>query len=84
MPEIHFESALLTSPAVYDEQKQIITLEFRGGQKYNYQDFTPQDWAEFAAAESKGKHFLRVIKPKFVCTKLPPEEKTSAEETGNN
>jgi hypothetical protein len=84
MQEIHFESTVLASPAIYDEQKQIMTLEFRRGPKYNYLDFTPQDCAEFAAAESKTKHFLTVIKPRFACVKLPPEEKTSGEETGNN
>jgi frataxin-like iron-binding protein CyaY len=74
MIELTFESGLLKSPAVYDAEKQVLTLEFNRGGKYNYSEFTPQDWAEFIAADSKGKHFLRVIKPKFACTKLPPEE----------
>ena len=76
MIELQFESGLLKSPAVYDAKRAVLTLEFNRGGKYNYSEFTPQDWAEFVAAESKGKYFLRVIKPKFACSKLPPEEKT--------
>jgi hypothetical protein len=74
MEEMIFESGLLKSPAKYEAEKQVLTLEFNRGGRYNYAEFTPADWADFIAADSKGKHFLRVIKPKFACAKLPPEE----------
>jgi hypothetical protein len=45
---------------------------------YHYAEFTAEDWAAFQAAESKGSHFLRAIKPKFACTKIGTE-KTNAE-----
>jgi hypothetical protein len=67
------ESGLLKSFA-YDAEKQILMLQFQRGGCYEYSEFTPQDMAAFEVAESKGKHFLREIKPKFACKKLPAEE----------
>lgn len=58
----------------YNVQTQILTVAFLRGGIYNYLEFTPADLAEFQAAESKGKHFLKKIKPNFACEKLPPEE----------
>lgn len=79
MISMEFESELLKPPAQYDEEKQILTLEFKRGGKYEYAEFTPQDWADFVAAESKGRHFLKVIKPHFACTRLPLEENEDGE-----
>jgi KTSC domain len=76
-----FESSMLKSPAFYDPETQVLTLEFARGQKYNYLEFTPQDWADFVSAVSKSSHFLHVIKPRFACVKLPPEEKPDAEKS---
>lgn len=46
---------------------------------YHYAAFTAEDWKAFQAAESKGSHFLKVIKPKFACTKVEPEKKDAEE-----
>jgi|HubBroStandDraft_1064217.scaffolds.fasta_scaffold00161_20 hypothetical protein len=82
MEILEFHSELLKAPALYDEAKQILTLEFQRGGKYEYLEFTPDDWAAFAASDSKGRHFLKVIKPHFACSKLPEEESTDGEKSG--
>ena len=52
----------------YDPESQTLAVRFKGkgdrpGSLYHYQNFTPDDWAAFQAAESKGSHFIRTIKP---------------------
>jgi KTSC domain len=47
----------------HDPQSNTLAIRFRGGGIYHYQNVTPADYAAFAAAESKGKHFGKHIKP---------------------
>lgn len=67
----------------YDAATQTLELAFASRKEgepekvYHYHSFTPADWEAFEAAESKGSHFCRVIKPGFACTKVEeaPKEK---------
>jgi hypothetical protein len=68
----------------YDAASKVLEIAFASRKPgepdkvYHYAEFTPEDWAAFQAAESKGSHFLRAIKPKFACTKIGTE-KTDAQ-----
>lgn len=70
--------------ARYREAEQILEIDFKNGKTgtvnstYEYRSFSPSDWVEFQAAESKGKHFAHNIKlardaqgdPKFPCKRI--------------
>jgi KTSC domain len=68
----------------YDAATKVLEIAFASRKPgepdkvYHYAEFTAEDWAAFQAAESKGSHFLKTIKPKFACTKIEPE-KTDAQ-----
>lgn len=49
----------------YNEEEQVLELEFNNGAVWQYFEFTIDDWNNFNAAESKGKYFLENIKGKF-------------------
>lgn len=77
MNRTKIDSSLLAS-AGFDEAAQTIEVEFapRKGQAtgdvYQYGPCSKEVWESFQAAESRGKHFLSQIKPKFAATKVPP------------
>lgn len=60
----------------YDAATQTLEISFKSRKEgeadkvYHYSTFTAEDFAAFLAAESKGSHFLRIIKPKFPCKKF--------------
>lgn len=64
----------------YDAATKVLEIAFASRKPgepdkvYHYAEFTAEDWAAFQAAESKGSHFLKVVKPKFKCTKIEPEK----------
>ena len=66
----------------YDAASETLELAFAARKAgdpekvYHYTPFTAADWDAWRAAESKGSHFLRVVKPGFRCTKI--EEKKNA------
>ena len=49
----------------YSEEHQVLALQFAGGSMHHYKGVTPEDYAAFQAAESKGRHFAAHIKDKF-------------------
>ncbi len=55
------QSSLLAS-AGYDPATQTMEIRFARGGLYSYTDVSPEQFAAFQAAESKGKHFLGQIK----------------------
>jgi hypothetical protein len=64
----------------YDPATETLEIEFKSRKPdqpntlYHYTPVTQADYDLFAAAESKGSHFLRVIKPGFACKKIGPVE----------
>jgi KTSC domain len=59
----------------YDAEARILEIEFasrKEGQPatlYHYHNVAQEDFDAFMAAESKGSHFIKFIKPKFECVK---------------
>lgn len=52
----------------HDPATNTLAIQFKGrgdapGSIYHYQNFTAHNYAEFLAAESKGSHFKKTIKP---------------------
>lgn len=72
--------------AGYDPATETLELEFASRKEgepsklYHYHDFTPADYDAFVAAESKGSHFMKHVKPVFKCTRveLPKEGQADA------
>lgn len=62
----------------YDAANETLEISFASRKPdqpesvYHYAAFTLADWEAFQAAESKGSHFLKVVKAKFACTKVAP------------
>lgn len=63
----------------YSAAEKICEVEFAGsGKVYCYGPMEPEDYREFIGADSIGNHFLKMVKPKYACTRVVPE-KTDAE-----
>lgn len=45
-----------TLSAGYDEEKYILTVQFRDGSLWNYYDVPPEMWNEFRSVDSKGRY----------------------------
>ncbi len=64
----------------YDPATETLELSFKGKKEgdpdrvYHYTEFKPEHWEAFQAAESKGSHFIKVVKPKFACKKLEAQQ----------
>ena len=48
----------------YDAEPRELHVEFKGHHTYVYLDVSPEEYGQFLAAESKGKHLNQNIKPK--------------------
>jgi hypothetical protein len=68
------ESSQLVSVG-YDPSKEILEIEFKGGDVYQYSAVSPENYNAFITADSLGRHFGRNIRGKFPFKKLPPPEK---------
>jgi len=72
----------------YDAASETLAIRFKGragapAKLYHYAQFTAENYAALACAESLGKHFYRYIKPfpeRFPCTCIE-EVPESAEST---
>lgn len=64
----------------YDIPRQELYVEFKGGSTYRYRNVPHEVAIGWAEAESKGKYFLKEVKPKFLdFTKLAPKPEPEAE-----
>jgi KTSC domain len=75
----------------FDPATETLEIEFKSRKPdqpntlYQYTPVSQADYDAFMAAESKGSHFIKVIKPGFACKKLgpvKPEEESSAATQG--
>jgi KTSC domain len=64
------ESKLLAA-AAYIAPRRTLYLRFNSGEVYQYFTFSADQYQEFLAAESKGRHFLRHIRGCFPYQRLP-------------
>ena len=55
----------------YAADLQILQIEFRNGDIYNYFDVPPEEYAAFRQAESKGIYLNKVFKPRgYRCIRI--------------
>lgn len=75
----------------HDPETNTLAIQFPSktgtGSVYHYQNFTAEDFAAFSAAESKGAHFGKHIKPlaeKFPFVKIKPVQPSNPPTTKEN
>ena len=75
----------------HDPETNTLAIQFPAktgtGSVYHYQNFTAEDFAAFSAAESKGAHFGKHIKPlaeKFPFVKIKPVQPDNQPTTKEN
>jgi hypothetical protein len=59
------ENSHAISAMGYDQASGTLRVTFASGGTYEYDDVTPQDYADFKNAESKGRHHAQNIRGKF-------------------
>lgn len=69
IPRKAVQSSLFKSVG-YDEKEQLLQVEFKNGDVYNYSDITQEMYQALSSAESIGKYYLANIKGKFNANKI--------------
>jgi hypothetical protein len=78
------KSSLLKSVS-YDPANRILEIEFKpktgeqDGKIYRYNGVSQETYDKFSAAESKGRAFLKDIKPAHSCTRVKEKEDAQSE-----
>ena len=60
----------------YNEGLRELRVTFKNGTNWKYFDIAPEKYISFLLAESKGKYFLKSIKPNYTGRKVEEKEKT--------
>ena len=63
----------------YNEGLRELRVTFKNGTNWKYFDIAPEKYISFLLAESKGKFFLRKIKPNYAGRKIEEEKETKVE-----
>ena len=58
----------------YDPTSKILAIEFKSGGCHHYAGVTPEVYAGFLSADSKGKFFHATVRGKFDSRKLEEEQ----------
>ena len=58
-----WDSSMLNS-TTYNFTEEILTVEFKNGTEYSYQNINKEEYQKFLDSESKGKHFIAEIRDK--------------------
>ena len=66
---VPIESSVFAA-AAYSRSEDSLYLEFRSGAIYRYFDLPLHQYAEFLAADSKGRYFSRNIRDRFRCQQV--------------
>lgn len=69
IPREPIDSSVIASMG-YAADHQILQIEFRSGDIYNYLDVPVEEYAAFRSADSKGTYLNQVIKPRgyrYIC-----------------
>jgi len=61
----------LIKAVLYDEEREVLQIEFKKGGKYEYAMVTPEMWREFSSADSLGAYFCANIKGILPSKPLP-------------
>jgi len=56
--------------ASYNEETEVLTVQFKTGKRYEYLDVPPNLWDKFMAAKSQGSFFHKEIRRKFEYIKV--------------
>jgi hypothetical protein len=67
--EVLYDSSNILASS-YDQSNNDLIITFKRGARYVYNGVTPKDYLKFEIAESQGKEFNKVIKPKYGFKKL--------------
>ncbi len=59
----------------YNEEIRELRVTFKNGTKWRYFDVAPEKYISFLLADSKGKFFLKNVKPNFTGRKVEEEKK---------
>lgn len=59
----------------YDPLSQKMTVRFKGGREYEYDNVPNEAHTEFVSAPSVGSHYNKAIKGKYTATKVSEEKK---------
>lgn len=75
MTDLNLKDSTNLHWARYDEAAQRLEIDFKNAQgvkvsTYAYDNFSPEEWAQFNASSSKGKHFAYRIRPRFKGVKI--------------
>ena len=69
--QYHQVESSMMSLIGYDEEEQILNILFNSsGQMYEYYDVPKEVFEEFLASDSKGRHFLGVIRDYYHYSKF--------------
>jgi hypothetical protein len=63
--EIKFWESSTVKSTQYDIDSQVLTIEFKNGNVYEYYNLTYEDWRSLLDADSIGKHLNAHIKGKL-------------------
>jgi hypothetical protein len=53
----------------YDHKTRVLSVKFKTGSIYKYEDVSPEHYEAFMAADSKGEHLAQHIRGKFIYTR---------------
>ena len=70
--EIKFWESSTVKSTQYDIDSQVLTIEFKNGNVYEYYNITYEDWRSLLDADSIGKHLNTHIKGKFDYKQIKP------------
>ena len=70
MEWLPLESRALSSVA-YVESERMLYLRFKSGEIYRYFGFSPDQYQEFLAADSKGQYFAAHVRDQFPFERVP-------------
>ena len=54
----------------YNKEKKVLEIEFNSGGVYEYSNVPEDAFESLNKAQSKGKYFIKYIKPVFACTRV--------------
>lgn len=77
MEWVPLDSSALSS-AAYFEPAHTLYLRFHSGELYRYFNFSPEQYREFLAADSKGRYFASHIRDQFPCEHLAQSGRAGA------
>jgi hypothetical protein len=70
--EIKFWESSTVKSTQHDIDSQVLTIEFKNGNAYEYYKVTYEDWRELLNAESIGKYLNAHVKGKFDYKQIKP------------